>query len=58
MRLVHFEWYGSAVGLDTALEGYLFVDRRLDDLMGLLKNTMVGFYGVRGRIGLWVGVYF
>ena len=55
---MHFEWYGSVVGLDTALEGYLFVDRRLDDLTGLLKNTTVGFYGVRGRIGLLVGVYF
>ena len=32
--------------------------RRLDDLTGLLKNTTVGLYGGRGRIGMLVGVYF
>lgn len=57
-RLVYFDRYGAGVGLDTDLEGYLFVDRRLDDLTDLLKNTTVGLYGGRGRLGLLVGVYF
>ena len=57
-RLVYFDRYGAGVGLDTDLEGYLFVDRRLDDLTGLLKNTTVGLYGGRGRLGFLVGVYF
>ena len=57
-RLLYFDRYGAGVGLDTDLEGYLFVDRRLDDLTGLLKNTTVGLYGGRGRFGLLVGVYF
>ena len=57
-RLVYFDRYGAGVGLDTDLEGYLFVDRRLDDLTGLLKNTTVGLYGGRGRLGALVGVYF
>ena len=57
-RLVYFDRYGAGVGLDTDLEGYLFVDRRLDDLTGFLKNTTVGLYGGRGRIGALVGVYF
>ena len=57
-RLAYFDRYGAGVGLDTDLEGYLFVDRRLDDLTGLLKNTTVGLYGGRGRLGVLVGVYF
>lgn len=57
-RLVYFDRYGAGVGLDTNLEGYLFVDRRLDDLTGFLKNTTVGLYGGRKRMGLMVGVYF
>lgn len=57
-RLVYFNRYGAGLGLDTDLEGYLFVDRRLDDLTGLLKNTTVGLYGGRGRLGILVGVYF
>lgn len=57
-RLVYFNRYGAGLGLDTDLEGYLFVDRRLDDLTGLLKNTTVGLYGGRGRLGVLVGVYF
>lgn len=57
-RLVYFDRYGAGVGLDADLEGYLFVDRRLDDLTGLLKNTTVGLYGGRGRLGVLVGVYF
>lgn len=57
-RLAYFDRYGAGVGLDTDLEGYLFVDRRLDDLTGLLKNTTVGLYGGRGRLGILVGVYF
>lgn len=57
-RLVYFDRYGAGLGLDTDLEGYLFVDRRLDDLTGLLKNTTVGLYGGRGRLGVLVGVYF
>ena len=57
-RLVYFNRYGAGLGLDTELEGYLFVDRRLDDLTGLLKNTTVGLYGGRGRLGVLVGVYF
>lgn len=56
-RLVYFDRYGAGVGLDSDLNGYLFVDRRLDDLTGLLKNTTVGLYGGRGRLGLLVGVY-
>ena len=58
VRLAYFDRYGAGVGLDTDLDGYLFVDRRLDDLTGLLKNTTVGLYGGRGRIGVLVGVYF
>ena len=58
VRLVYFNRYGVGVGLDTDLEGYLFVDRRLDDFTGLLKNTTVGLYGGSGRLGLLVGVYF
>lgn len=57
-RLVYFDRYGAGLGLDTDLEGYVFVDRRLDDLTGLLKNTTVGLYGGRKRMGLMVGVYF
>ena len=57
-RLVYFDRYGAGVGLDTNLDGYLFVDRRLDDLTGLLKNTTVGLYGGRRRLGVLVGVYF
>ena len=57
-RLVYFNRYGAGLGLDTDLEGYLFVDRRLDDLTGLLKNTTVGLYGGRGQLGVLVGVYF
>lgn len=57
-RLAYFDRYGAGVGLDTDLEGYLFIDRRLDDLTGLLKNTTVGLYGGRGRLGVLVGVYF
>ena len=57
-RLAYFDRYGAGIGLDSDFEGYLFVDRRLDDLTGLLKNTTVGIYGGRGRIGLLVGVYF
>lgn len=57
-RLVYFDRYGAGLGLDTDLEGYLFVDRRLDDLTGLLTNTTVGLYGGRGRFGVLVGVYF
>lgn len=58
VRLVYFDRYGAGVGLDNDLEGYLFVDRRLDDLTGLLKNTTVGLYGGRRRLGILVGVYF
>ena len=57
-RLVYFDRYGAGVGLDSDLNGYLFVDRHLDDLTGILKNTTVGLYGGRGRIGVLVGVYF
>ena len=57
-RLVYFDRYGAGVGLDTDLDGYLFVDRRLDDLTGLLKNTSAGVYGARGKVGLMIGVYF
>ena len=57
-RLVYFNRYGAGLGLDTDLEGYLFVDRRLDDLTGLLKNTTFGLYGGRKRMGLMVGIYF
>lgn len=57
-RLVYFDRYGAGVGLDNDLDGYLFIDRRLDDLTGLLKNTTVGLYGGRRRLGILVGVYF
>lgn len=57
-RLAYFDRYGAGVGMDSDLEGYLFVDRRLDDLTGILKNTTVGLYGGRGRLGVLVGVYF
>ena len=56
-RLVYFDRYGAGLGLDTDLEGYVFVDRRLDDLIGLLKNTTVGLYSGRKRMGLMIGVY-
>lgn len=58
VRLAYFDRYGAGVGLDTDMDGYLFVDRRLDDLTGLLKNTSAGVYGARGKVGLMIGVYF
>lgn len=57
-RLVYFDRYGAGVGLDNDFEMYLFADRRLDDLTGLLKNTTIGVYGGRARMGLMLGVCF
>ena len=57
-RLVYFDRYGAGVGVDNDLDGYLFIDRRLDGLTVLLINTTVGLYGGRGRVGFLGGVDF
>lgn len=57
-RLVYFERYGAGVGIAHDLEPYLFADRRVDDLVGIFKNTTIGVYGGPRSAGIMLGVYF
>lgn len=57
-RLVYFDRYGAGVGLSHDLEPYLFADRRVDDLVGIFKNTTVGVFGGPSSAGIMLGVYF
>lgn len=57
-RLVYFERYGGGVGIAHDLEPYLFADRRVDDLVGIFKNTTIGVYGGPRSVGIMLGVYF
>lgn len=56
-RLAYFERYGAGVGLDQTAAPYVFADRRLDDLTGLLHNTTAGVFVGSGRVGVLIGVY-
>lgn len=56
-RLAYFDRYGAGVGLDQNAAPYVFADRRLDDLTGLLRNTTAGVFVGSGRVGVLVGVY-
>lgn len=57
-RLLYFDRYGAGVGVSHDLEPYLFADRRVDDLVGIFKNTTVGVYGGPRSAGIMLGVYF
>lgn len=57
-RLVYFERYGAGAGIAHDLEPYLFADRRVDDLVGIFKNTTIGVYGGPRSVGIMLGVYF
>ena len=57
-RLLYFDRYGAGVGVSHDLEPYLFADRRVDDLVGIFKNTTVGVFGGPRRTGIMLGVYF
>lgn len=56
-RLAYFDRYGAGVGLDQNAAPYVFADRRLDDLTGLLHNTTAGVFVGSGRVGVLIGVY-
>lgn len=58
VRLAYFDRYGAGVGLDQTAAPYVFADRRLDDLTGLLHNTTAGVYGGPRSAGIMLGVYF
>lgn len=57
-RLVYFNRYGAGIGIAHDMEPYLFADRRVDDLVGIFKNTTVGVYGGPRSAGIMLGVYF
>ena len=57
-RLVYFNRYGAGLGITHDTEPYLFVDRRVDDFVGILKNTTIGVYGGPRTAGVMIGVYF
>lgn len=57
-RLAYFDRYGAGVGIANDMEPYLFADRRLDDAIGVFKNTTVGLYGGPRSAGVMIGVYF
>lgn len=57
-RLLYFDRYGAGVGVSHDLEPYLFADRRVDDLVGIFKNTTVGVFGGPHSAGVMIGVYF
>ena len=57
VRLAYFDRYGAGVGLDQTAAPYVFADRRLDDLTGLLHNTTAGVFVGSGRVGVLIGVY-
>ena len=56
-RLAYFDRYGAGVGLDQNAAPYVFADRRLDDLTGLLHNTTAGVFVGQGRVGVLIGIY-
>lgn len=57
-RLVYFNRYGAGLGVTHEIEPYLFADRRIDDMVGLFKNTTVGFFGGPHAAGVLISVYF
>lgn len=57
-RLAYFDRYGAGVGLDQNAAPYVFADRRVDDLVGIFKNTTVGVFGGPRGAGVMLGVYF
>ena len=57
-RLVYFNRYGAGLGISHEMEPYLFADRRIDDFVGILKNTTIGVYGGPHTAGIMIGVYF
>lgn len=57
-RLLYFDRYGAGVGVSHDMEPYLFADRRIDDFVGIFKNTTVGVYGGPRSAGVMIGVYF
>lgn len=57
-RLVYFNRYGGGIGIAHDMEPYLFADRRVDDFIGVLKNTTVGVWGGPRSAGVMIGVYF
>lgn len=57
-RLVYFNRYGAGVGIAHDMEPYLFADRRVDDFIGIFKNTTIGIYGGPRSAGIMLGVYF
>ena len=57
-RLVYFNRYGGGIGIAHDMEPYLFADRRIDDFVGIFKNTTVGVYGGPRTAGVTIGVYF
>lgn len=57
-RLVYFNRYGGGVGISHDMEPYLFADRRIDDFVGIFKNTTIGVYGGPRSAGVMIGVYF
>lgn len=57
-RLVYFNRYGAGIGIAHDMEPYLFADRRIDDFVGIFKNTTVGVYGGPRSAGIMLGVYF
>ncbi len=57
-RLVYFNRYGAGFGITHEIEPYLFADRRIDDMVGLFKNTTIGVFGGPHAAGVLVSVYF
>lgn len=57
-RLVYFNRYGAGIGIAHDMEPYLFADRRIDDMIGIFKNTTIGIYGGPRSAGVMLGVYF
>ena len=57
-RLAYFNRYGAGLGISNKMEPYLFVDRRVDDMVGIFKNTTIGIYGGPRSAGVMLGVYF
>lgn len=57
-RLVYFNRYGAGIGIAHDMEPYLFADRRIDDMVGLFKNTTIGVFGGPRSAGVMIGVYF
>jgi hypothetical protein len=61
-RLIYVYRYGMGIGV-TPESGYIFIDRRISDLVPFMQNTLVGLYGERtfnnvNRIGIKVTIGF